>query len=62
MITRGFVEVTVRMVMDLCHGVATKVKVGSELLEEFWVEVGVHQRSMLLLPPLAIAMNIILMN
>ena len=37
-------EVTERAVMSLYHGEKTKVRVGSELSEEFLVQVGVHPR------------------
>ena len=38
-----FTEVIVRVVMSLYHGAKTKVQVGSELSEEFLVQVGVYQ-------------------
>ena len=44
---RGLPEVIVRAVMSLYHGAKTKVRVGSELSEEFLVQVGVHQGSVL---------------
>ena len=34
-------------VMSLCEGLGTNVRVGSGLLEEFGVSVGVHQGSVL---------------
>ena len=40
----GLPEVIVREVMNLYHG-AKKVKVGSELSEEFWEQVDVQQGS-----------------
>ena len=40
-------EIIVRAVMSLCHGAKKKVRVGSKLSEEFLVQVGVHQRSVL---------------
>ena len=44
---KGLPEVIVRTEMSLCGGASTKVKVGSELSEEFLVQVGVHQKSVL---------------
>ena len=44
---KGLPEVIVRAVMSLYHGAQTKVRVGSESSEEFFVQVGVHQRSAL---------------
>ena len=53
-----FTEVIVRAVMSLYHGAKTKVRVGSELLEEFLVQVGVHQASVLSLLHFAIAVDL----
>ena len=39
----GLPEVIVRAVMSLYHGAKTKVRGGSELYEEFLVQVDVHQ-------------------
>ena len=44
---RGLPELIVRAVMSLYRGEKTKVRVGSELLEEFLVQVGVQQGSVL---------------
>ena len=40
---KGLPELIGRAVMSLCRGAKTKAKVGSELFEEFLVQVGVHQ-------------------
>ena len=40
---KGLTEVLVQAVMSLCEGLGTNVRVGSGLLEEFGVSVGVHQ-------------------
>ena len=44
---KGLPQVGVRVVMSLYHGAKTKVRVGSELCEEYVVQVGVHQGSVL---------------
>ena len=44
---KGLPEVIVRVVMSLYHRVKTKVRVGSEFSEEFLVQTGVHQESVL---------------
>ena len=44
---KGLPEVIVRAVMSLYHGVKTKVRVGSELSEEFSTQVCVNQASVL---------------
>ena len=44
---RGLPETIVRAVMSLYKGARTRVRVGSELSEEFEVRVGVHQGSVL---------------
>ena len=44
---RGLPELIVRAVVSLYRGGKTKVRVGSELLEEFLVQVGVQQGSVL---------------
>ncbi|XP_002731282.2 uncharacterized protein LOC100366586, partial [Saccoglossus kowalevskii] len=44
---RGIPEAMVRAVMSLYEGAKTRVRVGSELSEEFEVKVGVHQGSVL---------------
>ena len=46
---KGLPEVIVRAVMSLHHGTKTKVRVGSELSQEFLVQVGVNQGSVLML-------------
>ena len=40
---KGLPEVIVRVVMSLYHRAKMKVHVGSELSQEFLVQVGVHQ-------------------
>ena len=40
---KGLPEVIVRAVMSLYHGAKTKVRVGSDLSQDFLVQVGVHQ-------------------
>ena len=45
---KGIPEVLVRLVMSLYEGTKTKVRVDSELSEEFEVKVGMHQGSVLL--------------
>ena len=52
---KGLAEVLVQAVMSLYEGSRTKVRVGSETLEEFGVRVGVHQGSVL--SPLIFADN-----
>ena len=49
-------EVIVRAVMSLYHGAKTKAQVGSELSQEFLVQVGVHHGSML--SPLLFAITV----
>ena len=44
---KGLPEVIVRVVMSLYHGAKTKDWVGSKLSEEFLLQVGVHQGSVL---------------
>ena len=44
---KGIPEVSVRSMMSLHQGAKTKVKVDTELSEEFEVKVGMHQRSVL---------------
>ena len=55
-------EVIVRAVMSPYHWVETKVRVGSELSQKFLVQVGVHQRSVLLPLLFAIAVDAISEN
>ena len=45
---KGIPEVLVRSVMSLYEGAKTRVRVDSELSEEFEVHVGMHQGSVLL--------------
>ena len=59
---KGLSEVIVRVVMSLYHGVKTKVQVGSELSQEFLVQVGVHQGSVLSPLLFAIPVDVILKN
>ena len=58
---KGLLEVIVRAVMSLYDRAKTKVRVGSELSEEFLVQVDVHQGSVLL-PLLAIAVDVVSEN
>ena len=44
---KGIPEVIVRSVKSLCEGAKTRVRVDSELSEEFEVNVGIHQGSVL---------------
>ena len=44
---KGLNEVLVQAMMSLCEGLGTNVRVGSGLLKEFGVSVGVHQGSVL---------------
>ena len=53
---KGLTEILVKALMSLYEGAETKVRVGSSLLEEFSVKVGVHQGSVL--SPLLFAMVI----
>ena len=59
---KGLPEVIVGAVMSLYHGTKTKVRVGSELSQEFSVQVGVHQGSVLSPLLFAIAVHIISEN
>ena len=43
----GIPEVLVRSVISLCEGEKTKVRMDSELSEEFEVKAGMHQGSVL---------------
>ena len=52
-------EVIVRAVMRLYHGAKTNVQVGSELSEEFLVQVGVYQGSVLSPLLFSIVVNVI---
>ena len=51
-------KVIVRAVISLHHGAKTKVELGSEFCEEFWAQVGVHQR-FASSPLFVIAVNVI---
>ena len=55
---KGLQEVIVRAVMSLYHTAKTKVRVGSKLFEKFWVQVGVHQNSVLSQQVFATAMDV----
>ena len=59
---KGLPEVIVRAVMSLYHGAKTKVRVGLELSQEFLIQVGVHQGSVLSLLLFAIAVDAISEN
>ena len=56
---KGLPEVIVRAVMSLYHGAKAKVRVGSETFEEFLVQAGVHQGSVLSSLLFAIAVDVI---
>ena len=56
---KGLPEKIARAVMSLYHGAKTKVRVGSGLSQEFLVQVGVHQGSVLLPLLFAIVVNVI---
>ena len=60
--TKGLPEVIVRAVMSLYHGAKTRVRLGSELSQEFLVQVGVHQGSVLSPLLFAIAVDVISEN
>ena len=55
-------EVIARAVMSLYYGAKTKVRVGSDLSQEFLIQVGVHQGSLLSPPLFAIAVDVISKN
>ena len=59
---KGLSEVIVCAVMSLYHSTKTKVRVGSKLSEEFVVQVGVHQGSVLSPLLFAIAVDVISEN
>ena len=59
---KGLPKVIVRAVMSLYHGAKTKVRVGSESSEEFLVQVGLHQGSVLSPLLFAIAVDVICEN
>ena len=55
-------EILVKVVMSLYEGSKTKVKVGSELSEEFDIVVGVHQGSVLSPLLFAIVVDVVTEN
>ena len=59
---KGLPEVIVRAVISIYHGAKTKIRVGSELSQEFLVQVGVHQGSVLWPLLFAIAIDVISEN
>ena len=59
---KGLPKVIVRAVMSLNCGAKTKVRVGSELSEEFLVELVVHQESALSPLLFAIVVDVITKN
>ena len=59
---KGLPEVIVRAVISFYHGAKTKVREGSELSQEFLVQVGAHRESVLSSLPFAIAVNVISEN
>ena len=50
-----------KAVMSLCDGAKTRIRVGTEFSEEFYVEVGIHQESVLF-PLFAIVVDEITAN
>ena len=56
---KGLPEAILRAVMSLYQEAKTEVRVGSELFEEFSVQVGVHQGSLLSPLLFAIAVDVI---
>ena len=59
---KGLFEVIVRAVMSLYDGAKTRVRVGSAYSEEFEVNVGVHQGSVLLPLLFVIVVDVIIEN
>ena len=59
---QGLPEVIVRAVMSLYHGGKMQVRVESELSEEFLVQVGVHQETVLSPLLFAIAVDVMSEN
>ena len=59
---KGLSELILRAAMSLYHGAKTKIRVEFQLTEEFLVQVGVHQRSVLSPLLFAIAVNVIKEN
>ena len=59
---KGLPQVIVRAVMSLYHGAKTKVRMGSELSQEFLVQIDVHQGSVLSPLLFAIAVDVISKN
>ena len=55
-------EVIIRAVMSLYHEAKIKVQVESKSSQEFLVQIGVHQGSVLPPLPFAVAVNVILEN
>ena len=56
---KGIPEVLVRSVMSLYEGAETKVRVDSELSEEFEVKVGMHQGSVLSVFLFAVVVDVV---
>ena len=56
---KGIAEVWVRSVMNLYEGAKTRVRVNSELSEDFVVKVGMHQGSVLSPFHLALVVDIV---
>ena len=48
------------VIVSLYYGAKMKVRVGSELSKEFWVQIGVHQGSVLMPLVFAIAVKVIM--
>ena len=59
---RGLPEILVKVVISLYEGSKIKFEVGSEFLEEFYVALGVHQRSVLSPLLFAIGMGVVMEN
>ena len=55
----GIQEVLVRSVMSLCEGAKTRVRVDSELSEEFEVNAKMHQGSVLSLFLFAVVVDVV---
>ena len=55
---KGLLEVIVRAMMSLYHAAKTKIRVECEFSEEYFVQVGVHQGSVLLPLLFAIVVDI----
>ena len=59
---KGLPEIVVTALMSLYVGLKTKVEAGSQFLKQFYVAVGVHQRSVLSPLLFAIVLNVVTEN